>query len=36
MRAYPAFAIVLLFAIYLGSVSSGTAPSDLATLTVFP
>ena len=35
MRTYAAFAIVLLLAIYLGSVSSGT-PSDFATLTVFP
>ena len=28
MRAYAAFAIMLLFGIYLDSVSSGTAPSD--------
>jgi len=33
---YAAFAIVLLIAIYLGSLSSGTAPGDFATMTVFP
>jgi hypothetical protein len=33
---YSAFAIVLLIAIYLGSLSSGTAPGDFATMTVFP
>ena len=33
---YVAFAIVLVIAIYLGSLSSGTAPGDFATMTVFP
>jgi hypothetical protein len=33
---YAAFAIVLLIAIYLGSLSSGTGPGDFATMTVFP
>jgi hypothetical protein len=33
---YAAFAIVLLIAIYLGSMSSGTAPGDFATMGVFP
>jgi hypothetical protein len=33
---YAAFAIVLLIAIYLASQSSGTAPGDFATMTVFP
>jgi hypothetical protein len=33
---YAAFAIVLLIAIYLGSLSSGTAAGDFATMTVFP
>jgi hypothetical protein len=33
---YAAFAIVLLIAIYLGSLSSGTAPGDFATMSVFP
>jgi hypothetical protein len=33
---YAAFAIVLLIAIYFASMSSGTAPSDFASLTVFP
>jgi hypothetical protein len=28
--------IVLVIAIYLGSLSSGTAPGDFATMTVFP
>jgi hypothetical protein len=31
-----AFAIVLVFAIYFGALSSGTAPGDFATMTVFP
>jgi len=33
---YSIFAIVLLIAIYLGSMSSGTAPADFASMTVFP
>jgi hypothetical protein len=33
---YVAFAIVLVIAIYLGSLSSGTTPGDFATMTVFP
>jgi hypothetical protein len=33
---YVAFAIVLMIAIYLGGLSSGTAAGDLATMTVFP
>jgi hypothetical protein len=33
---YAAFAILLLIAIYFGSASSGTAPGDLAVMTVFP
>ena len=33
---YSIFAIVLLIAIYLGSMSAGTAPGDFATMTVFP
>jgi hypothetical protein len=33
---YAAFAIVLLIAIYFGSMSSGTAPADFAAMTVFP
>ncbi len=33
---YVAFAVVLMIAIYLGSLSSGTAPGDFATMTVFP
>ena len=33
---YVAFAVVLMIAIYFGSLSSGTAPGDLATMTVFP
>ena len=36
LLGYAAFAIVLLIAIYLGSMSSGTAPGDFATMTVFP
>ena len=36
MRAYAAFAIMLLFGICLVSVSFGTAPSDFVMLTVFP
>ena len=33
---YATFAIVLLIAMYFGSMSSGTAPGDFATMTVFP
>jgi hypothetical protein len=33
---YAAFAIILLVAIYLGSMSSGTAPGDFAVMTVLP
>jgi hypothetical protein len=33
---YSIFAIVLLIAIYFGSMSSGIAPGDLASTTVFP
>jgi hypothetical protein len=33
---YATFAIVLLIVIYLSSMSSGTAPSDFASMTVFP
>ena len=33
---YAAFATVLLIAIYLGSLSPGTAPGDFAAMTVFP
>jgi hypothetical protein len=33
---YSIFAIVLLIAIYLGSMSAGTARGDLAMMTVFP
>lgn len=33
---YVAFAIVLVLAIYFGALSSGAAPGDFATMTVFP
>jgi hypothetical protein len=33
---YSIFAIVLLTAIYFGSMSSGTAPGDFASMIVFP
>jgi hypothetical protein len=33
---YSIFAILLLIAIYWGSMSSGMAPGDLASMTVFP
>jgi hypothetical protein len=33
---YVAFAIVLVLAIYFDALSSGTAPGDFATMTVFP
>jgi hypothetical protein len=36
LLGYAAFAIVLLAGIYWGSVSSGIAPGDLASMTVFP
>jgi hypothetical protein len=36
LPSYSIFAIVLLIAIYLGSMSAGTAPDDFATMTVFP
>ncbi len=36
MLGYAVFAIVLLIAIYLASLSAGTASADLATMTVFP
>jgi hypothetical protein len=36
LLGYAAFGIVLLAGIYWGSVSSGIAPGDLASMTVFP
>jgi hypothetical protein len=36
MVGYAAFAIVLLVAIYFASMSSGMAPNEFATMTVFP
>jgi hypothetical protein len=33
---YATFAIVLLIAIYFASMSSGMAPNEFATMTVFP
>ena len=36
LLGYAAFAVVLLIAVFLGSLSSGTAPGDFATMTVFP
>jgi hypothetical protein len=36
LRGYAAFAIVLLVAVYLGSMAAGTAPGDFAAMTVFP
>jgi hypothetical protein len=36
LLGYTAFGIVLLAGIYWGSVSSGIAPGDLASMTVFP
>jgi hypothetical protein len=36
LLGYLVFAIVLLIGIYLGSLSSGTAPGDFASMTVFP
>jgi hypothetical protein len=33
---YAAFAIMLLIAIYLGSIAAGAAPGDFAAMTVFP
>ena len=36
LLTYAGFAILLLVGIYFGSMSSGTAPGDFATMTVFP
>jgi hypothetical protein len=36
LLGYLFLAIVLLLGIYLGSMSSGTAPGDFASMTVFP
>jgi hypothetical protein len=36
MLGYAAFAIALLVAIYFDSMSSGIAPDELASITVFP
>ena len=36
LLGYSIFAIVLLIAIYFGSMSSGIAPGDLASMAVFP
>jgi hypothetical protein len=36
LLGYSMFAIVLLIAIYFGSMSSGTAAADLASMIVFP
>jgi hypothetical protein len=36
LLGYSIFASVLLIAIYFGSMSSGIAPGDLASMTVFP
>jgi hypothetical protein len=36
LLGYSFFVIVLLIAIYFGSMSSGMAPGDLASMTVFP
>jgi hypothetical protein len=36
LLGYSILAIVLLIAIYFGSMSSGIAPGDLASMTVFP
>jgi hypothetical protein len=36
LLGYSIFATVLLIAVYLGSMSSGTAPGDFASMTVFP
>ena len=36
LLGYSFFVIVLLIAIYFGSMSSGITPGDLATMTVFP
>jgi hypothetical protein len=33
---YAAFAVVLLIAMYFGSISSGMQPGDFAAMTVFP
>jgi hypothetical protein len=36
MLGYGAFTMVLLIAIYLGAMASGTASADFATMAVFP
>ncbi|KJC56385.1 hypothetical protein UP10_34410 [Bradyrhizobium sp. LTSPM299] len=36
MLGYVTFAVVFMIAIYFGSLSPGTAPGDLARMTVFP
>ena len=36
LLGYSIFAIVLLIAIYFGSMSSGTVPGDFASMIVFP
>jgi hypothetical protein len=36
LLGYSILAIVFLIAMYLASTSSGTAPADFATMTVFP
>jgi hypothetical protein len=36
LLGYLMFAVVLLIAIYFGSISSGIAPGDFASMTVFP
>jgi len=36
IAGYAAFALVLLIAIYLASLSAGTAPGDFAAMDVFP
>ena len=36
LLGYVIFSIALMIAIYLGSMSSGTAPGDFASMTVFP
>jgi hypothetical protein len=36
LLGYSMFAIVLLIAIYIGSMSSGTAAADFASMIVFP
>jgi hypothetical protein len=36
LLGYTAFVVLLLIGIYWGAMSSGTAPGDLASMTVFP